>query len=255
MYKKLKTNNTYDLISIGSRFVGGYLVEKKSYEDSEFLLSLGICDDWNFEVDFRKPFLGIDNQLSKKFLSKKIFIKACRVIMNPLKYNSYRTLYVYLKKLYFYLLNSNFFKRAFVSNFDSAKTISLSKIISSVKKRNIFLKIDIEGSEYRILKEILENENIIEGLVIEFHDVDLHLDKILNFIDQTILKLVHFHPNNYGGTDKNGDPLIIELTFAKTPKIISNKPPSYPHNLDAPNNNKEDDIKVKFNSGVLQKPF
>ena len=247
MNKKLKPNNTYDLIRLGSRFDGGYLVEKKSYEDSEFLLSLGICDDWNFEVDFRKPFLGIDNQLSKKFLFKKIFINACRVIINPLKYNSYRTLYVYLKKLYFYLLNSNFFKRAFVSNFDSNNTISLNKLIGSINQKKIFLKIDIEGSEYRILNQILENEDIISGLVIEFHDVDINLEKILNFVNKTNLTLVHFHQNNYGGIDKNGDPIIIELTFALNPKILSDEPPILPLKLDSPNNNTEEDIEVIFN--------
>jgi len=244
---KLKPNKSYELIRLGSRSDGGYLVEKISHEKSEFLLSLGICDDWNFEVDFGKPFLGIDNQLSKKFLLKKILINSLRVITNPFKYNSYCILYVYIKKFYFYTLNSDFFKKAFVSNFDSNKTISLSKLIGSINQNKIFLKIDIEGSEYRILNQILENEDVISGLVIEFHDVDINLEKILNFVNKTNLTLVHFHQNNYGGIDKNGDPIIIELTFAKNPKILSDKPPILPSKLDSPNNNNEDDIEVIFN--------
>ena len=53
-HKILKPKYNYDLIRIGRDNDGGYLVEKKSFENTECLISLGINDDWSFEEDFLK---------------------------------------------------------------------------------------------------------------------------------------------------------------------------------------------------------
>lgn len=53
----------------------------------------------------------------------------------------------------------------------------------------IFLKVDIEGSEYRLLREIEAYSPNIAGLVIEFHDFDLHRSRVENFIDAIPLRL------------------------------------------------------------------
>jgi len=37
---------------------------------------------------------------------------------------------------------------------------------------------DIEGGEYRILDNLIKHQDKICGIVIEFHDIDLHLEKI-----------------------------------------------------------------------------
>ena len=59
------------------------------------------------------------------------------------------------------------------------------------------------------------------------------------------LTLVHVHGNNYGGEDKNGDPLVIELTFSKNP-IIKSETVSLPNNLDMPNNKLLPELKLNF---------
>jgi FkbM family methyltransferase len=61
--------------------------------------------------------------------------------------------------------------------------IRLKEIFDRIKHAPFFLKIDIEGSEYRILEEIIELQDFICGIVIEFHNIDLHEDKILSFIN------------------------------------------------------------------------
>ena len=53
-----------ELIRIGSKNDGGYLVEKQSFIKSKFLIGVGINDDWKFEKEFNKPFIGIDDQIS-----------------------------------------------------------------------------------------------------------------------------------------------------------------------------------------------
>jgi hypothetical protein len=107
------------------------------------------------------------------------------------------------KKIFLYKDYKNFFKGD-IFYFRSAigigfKRIKLKEIFDRTKNASIFLKIDIEGSEYRILDEIIQLQDFICGLVIEFQDIDLHAEKILNFINNFKLKLVHVHGQNPGG--------------------------------------------------------
>ena len=41
-----------DLVRIGKKYDGGYLVSQSDIEKSEILIGLGINDDWSFEIDF-----------------------------------------------------------------------------------------------------------------------------------------------------------------------------------------------------------
>ena len=95
---------------------------------------------------------------------------------------------------------------------------------------------------YFLIKEF---QDLICGLVIEFHDIDLHIQKINDFIRSFNLVLTHIHPNNFGQKDKNGDPIVIELTFEKNP-IETNKDHGIPNMFDQPNNPDAKDIDLKF---------
>ena len=71
----------------------------------------------------------------------------------------------------------------------------------------------------------------IEGLAIEFHDVDINVEKVLNFIDKFDLKLVHIHANNWSTHGLNNIPSSIELSFSKKPILLNNEI-TFPHILD-----------------------
>ena len=107
--------------------------------------------------------------------------------------------------------------------------LNMSNILNIEK---CFIKIDIEGSEYRILNELIEYQNKLSGLIIEFHDVDLHLETIYNFIEKIELDLVHVHPQNPAPVINN-IPSQLEITFSNSPKKISGKI-TLPHKLDHP---------------------
>ena len=49
-----KFKQAKDLIRVGKDNDGGYLISKNDLSKSDFLLSLGICDDWSFEKNFLK---------------------------------------------------------------------------------------------------------------------------------------------------------------------------------------------------------
>ena len=105
---------------------------------------------------------------------------------------------------------------------------------------------DIEGSEYRCLDDLIKHQDKISGIVIEFHDIDLHLNKIEEFISKFNLKIVHIHINNWTLVGKNDLPLLIEVTFSKHGKTNNNFA-NHPHTLDSPNSTKLPNFVVSFN--------
>jgi hypothetical protein len=230
----LKPLHTYNLIRIGKENDGGYLIEKNSFENSCFLIGLGINDDWSFEEKFGKPFLGVDNKLDLRFLFSGFYKRLIILFFTFYKKWILIDFFNYTKKIIFYYNNKNKFLKGWVGGpYKQSNNYTLKDIVSLTPKINLFLKVDIEGGEYRILNEIIELEDMFTGYVIEFHDCDFNFDIIHDFILKSKSTLCHFHINNYGDSF-NGIPTLIELTFAKSPKIL-NEYPTLPHPLDQPN--------------------
>ena len=156
------------------------------------MLSLGICDDWSFEKDFIKknkiPLHAYDALLDYRFL-RNLNIPFIDKIKKIFSYkNFFKGTNIHFRK--FIGINNN--KEGFYT---------LSSVLEDLEFKAIFLKIDIEGSEYRILDSIISNHQKLSGLVIEFHDCDINLSKIEWFIKNFNLKLVHIHANNHGLVD------------------------------------------------------
>jgi len=234
--KSFKFKQAKDLIRIGKDNDGGYLISKKDLLKSDFLLSLGICDDWSFEKNFLKknkvPLHAYDASLNFNFLRNRNFsiIKKIKKII-PYK-NFFNGENIHFKK--FIGINNN--KEGFYT---------LSSVLDDLKFKAIFLKIDIEGSEYRILDSIISNHQKLSGLVIEFHDCDINLSKIEWFIKNFNLKLVHIHANNHGLYDLDKKiPLVLELTFSQYCELKDQL--DLPHPLDMRNDNNRAEINLEF---------
>lgn len=233
-----------DLVRLGRSNDGGYLISLSDIEKSEFLISLGICDDWSFEQDFisrtKVPVMAYDASINWKFWLKRSIIE---ILKNPfsfyplVKFNSYKK---------FFRNERKHIMKYVGSRTEDNLQISLNDVLDNISSDNIFLKIDIEGSEYRLLKDLVENCHRLTGLVIEFHDVDLHLDRIKDFLREFSLNIVHIHINNYSQVlCENKTPTFIEITFSKYARL--NIEPVLPHPLDMPNNKRETEIKLVIN--------
>ena len=228
-----------DLVRIGKKNDGGYLVSNADILKSDLLIGLGINNDWSFEEDFHKT-QKLDILAYDGSVFPKNWIKSSIKLLLRLRFSQalmLMRLYVNFKK-FFGLENVKFYSEYVgyddVSG-DKHRFKSLDKILSQQKYKNIFLKIDIEGSEYRILNSILKYQNQISGMVIELHDCDLHLQKIEEFVNKFELKLVHIHANNFASSNKdNMVPIVLELTFSKYGDLSDST--HLPHILDMPNN-------------------
>nr|BDD43761.1 hypothetical protein 3 [Paracoccaceae bacterium] len=253
MFGKLPNDFSYqsasDLVRIGRDNDGGYLVSKSDIEKSDVLIGLGINDDWSFERDFKKitnvELFAYDASISQKHFIKQ-FIKSLVRIDNPkVALNRIKTILSYR---HFFSKSNNHHIQKFVGLETEDKIhCTLKQILDDLMYNNIFLKIDIESSEYRLLETLISYQKRLSGLVIEFHDCDLHLEAITSFIKRFKLNLVHVHANEGApirATD--GLPLVLELTFSKYCKSFQE--PSLPHKLDMPNGKRNDQIQLMIHS-------
>jgi len=116
----------------------------------------------------------------------------------------------------------------------------------------VFVKIDIEGGEYRILDDLLRYGRNIVAIAIEFHDVDILSDRFNSLVDKIKrdFYIVHLHANNMGGMAPFGFPIAPELTFLNKRFFSAPPPPSgskYPSpGLDQPNNPRLPEFTFEF---------
>ena len=232
----------YNLLRLGRNFDGGYIVEEQSVRNARILYSFGVGDDWSFEEGFLARndvrLETYDHTVSQEKLWKNVRRRARNICSMRRFFRARRE----------HRRFSEFFQgkrhhNCVAVGYDGPSSKSLESIIGD--DENIFLKIDIEGWEYRILDGIIEKSNNIEGLVIEFHGVDLHRERIIGFIEKLPLNLCHIHANNAGKVDDRGDPLVLELSFTKYP-AISAETVELPSKLDYPNDVNFDELIMRF---------
>jgi len=159
--------------------------------------------------------------------------------------------------------NSNFYKTMVKTNDDLV--LDFEKL-----GEHIFLKMDIEGSEWGLIPTM--NLTKFEQICIEFHFLDGSVtfkrdkDECFEFIYdplkkntlQHILKthtITHVHGNNYSGllnilNDKNyiqNFPIVIEVTFIRNDTTdFFLKKTQYPTEHDAPNFSKLPDLDLRM---------
>lgn len=241
----LKFKSPNDLIRLGKKNDGGYLVSKSDINQTNFLVSLGINDDWSFESNFTNlrdiPLLAYDASVNFKFFVKITILS----LFNLKNFNNiFHGPYTIIKYLLFFRGDRKHIKK-YVGINSPEKFISLKNVLNSVASNSIFLKVDIEGSEYRLLTTILDHQERLTGLVIEFHDCDLNMEKIKFFIEHFKLRLVHLHANNYAPIiPESGLPTVLEMTFSKFSQ--SNSYIDLPHKLDTPNDRVSEEIRITF---------
>jgi hypothetical protein len=229
--KEFKPKYLYDLLRIGKNNDGGYLVESNSIQTAKSLISFGIGNDWSFETQLKKikniPIFAYDHTIERNEELPQF-----KSFFNPQRSNHF-----FRKKIGETLVTNN--------NTNIEKIINDFNLYFLGLKPLFFFKIDIEGSEYIILNEVIKFSKSMSGIVIEFHDVHVNLSTILKFITEVDLDLCHIHANNYGGVDSNNVPKVLELTFARSPVKIDGRL-TIPHILDQKNNPKKEETIIQF---------
>ena len=240
------------LVRIGGGNDGSYLVDKNSIISSDILISFGVGITFDFEKSFLKikkvPIVAFDGSAGFQSQLKKIKFR----ILNIIRYRKidyfFESFEHFVKPFKFYFFYKNFrsknlntgyrrFVKKFIGNDENSLTLNkvVEKFVISNNFKQAFFQIDIEGGEYELLSDLIDNQIIMSGLVVEFHDFDKNKNLVENFIKNFELNLIHTHVNNIGGLSEESTPKVIEMTFSKhkpTKKVLS-----LPHPLDKPNSN------------------
>ena len=197
-------NSPFEKMRIGSNADGGYVTAKLP-DGYDLFISGGIANN----VDFEEHFLKIHPNISGYGFDGTI---------NNLPKS---------------VKNFTFIKK----NLGNANNDRLTNLVEYVQNhKNIFMKIDIEGHEFRVMPEIIKNDLMqnIKQLVIEIHtpfDIQLYPDYFTGLHDitlSTMFKLlfdlnkthtiIHFHANNgckMAEYDNIKIPHVFELTYIR----------------------------------------
>lgn len=210
----LKPVSCNRLIRLGRNNDGGYVVCSNAIQSSSCLLSLGINDDWSFEESYlkknKKPVVAYDGSISENIFKKRFFksLLSGYQAKNALRlFRVWRSFKKFIAKVTFH--------ESFVGIRGFEKYISLSEALAQLHLPDgIFIKMDIEGFEYRLLQEIIDNKSRFVGAAIEFHDVDLNIEKIEKFIEDFDQDIVYLNINNFSPINGSGIPLTIEVCFS-----------------------------------------
>ena len=235
------------LVRLGSKNDGGYIVARNDIKETDILISLGVSFNWSFESEFVKrnkcPVLAYDASVNERAFFNRL-LEAIKTIYTPRFFAV--TLY---KFIWYYVFFSG--PRRHIRKFvglgqPSDQFVTMDEVFHETKSTRIFLKIDIEGHEYDALDSIVANQDRLTGLTIEFHDCDVHIARIEQFVSALHLQILHIHANNYTPPKTSGGlPLTLEVTFSKYAEF-TDEPCRYPHDLDRPCNPLADEILISF---------
>lgn len=235
-----------DLIRIGRGRDGGYIVSKSDVLASDALLSLGVNLDWSMEQDFialnSVPLHAYDGTIGRQRLWDTMM--GYRAVGRRKREKELRALW-WKHRSFFWGKRKQF--QAFVGETHLGHWLWFKDVMARLGGERVFASIDIEGSEYSILEEIIAHAPKLTGVAIEFHDLDEpeHLDRLVDFVERFDGRLVHLHPNNCGRITSAGVPKVLELTFSRCGRVGDGLA-SLPHALDIANTEEFPDIRVEF---------
>jgi hypothetical protein len=251
-----------DLIRLGRDNDGGYVVSRASVTAATTLVAMGINDDWSFEQDCtrlnpRIRVVGVDGSVSAEVfrgLARAAVLRAAghlarlqRWFMIDRWRESRRWAGLARGFAEFFDGRRHSFHQKFMSDVDTDDRMTwrtlcrLEPAIGS-DETVLFVKLDIERDEYRVLPDVLSDADSISGMVIEFHDCDAAWATFAELMDrlQERFAVVHVHGNNYlpliPGTSC---PTVLEYSLVSRALLPADTGPStarYPReSLDMPN--------------------
>lgn len=247
-----------DLIRCGHKYDGGYVFPSSVLDRANILISFGIGLDTSFEVCLNKkrPNITIhayDHSVNSVNLFFWCIGGVVRYLigqtnlteskMRFLEFRNYLTL--------FRGKNKHFHQRVCHTSVENKRDIIPTYVFHRISDfSNVILKMDIEGSEYSVIPDLLKFSNKMDLMIIEFHDTD----KLRSLFEEQInairesFNIVHLHGNNCAGIASDGLPVVLEITFLNkrftTTEHFRNTLPLV--GLDFPNDPTKPDFIIRF---------
>lgn len=253
-----------DLIRLGLRRDGGYVVPAAAIERTAVLLSLGVGRDWSFEKAFAAAntavrVIGVDPSVGPRFFARRLATSVVGLMksggFNRRKRKHHGAMLRNAIDYFWFFVLRHRHIAVSVADSDGPRHVTVGSLVTlaAETEHRIFLKMDIEGSEYRIVPDIVEHHASINCIVAEFHRVGQR-DTLFNEAVATLqrrFEIVHLHGNNYRPYDTAHDfPDTVEMTLvnrALMAEPIVASTCDYPRaGLDFPNNPSLPDYRIRL---------
>jgi hypothetical protein len=254
-----------ELTRVGPQGDGGYVIPKQASTQIRSLYSVGISNNWDFEIQMAKLNPGMKIYAFDRTSGWQVFaFWALRDIFkgDPSATTRQSVAERFKSARKYLLLSLNFrsffigrrkFRRRWVKNTkNSGSEISLKQSLSKVfGVGSTMIKIDIEGGEYELSAELIsqikQNERLIDCIVMEFHDTVTKRTEFETIVKgiSNLFPIVHIHGNNCAGIASDGLPEVLEITFARSSCDEGNT--LFPlQGLDCPNDKEFEDLSFSF---------
>lgn len=245
---------------------GGYVVPAALLDAAEVVLSLGLGREWTFDVAARRRnpkavMVGVDHTISpwwfaRAWLRSLVNVAAFSLVGYEAGVRRYRALHD-VSRSYFWLFRGRALHlRQRVAAEDGPRDVSLDTLLrrtDAAKPHSVFVKMDIEGTEYDVIPALCRHHGLIQTIAAEFHDVTSAPERFDRGISQLLehFRIVHIHGNNYGPYSAQDDfPDVVEITLVHEslcPKPERPSLRSYPvDTLDVPNDPAKPDYALRF---------
>jgi hypothetical protein len=210
------------LVRIGNDITdGGYVVPKLAVDSADAVLSLGIGDDSSFDQHWHQ-------------INPNAVIHSYDATIN--NYQPDPPVHHYYENVGKQFIRSEF------TEFATA--------MDRIPGNNVFVKMDIEGGEYTLTRDILTHQHRIVGMVIEYHGAASTSQHC--FLEELPVltqhyQCVHIHANNSGPV-VDEFPDYLELTFLRRDLCTTTKqrPDTYMEELDRPCSTYREDYRIVF---------
>jgi hypothetical protein len=200
-----------DLIRLGGKMDGGYLVPQSVVEKSQGLLSFGLGDDFTFDQDWHtlKPTDPI-NMYDASVTRDSIQVSV----------NSSARGHLDLKTMYDEFFQGN---RKHVNEFIGPN--NFAEALDRIGVDQVFIKMDIESSEYNLIDTIVAHRDRITGIAMEWHQCEKRSAKWQEAVEkwQEHYAIVHLHGNNHVDPDYDNMFGCMELTHIRRDLVQGNE--------------------------------
>lgn len=211
-----------DLVRHGNAKDGGYVLPSSIVAGLDAIVSFGLSTDWSLEQDLfvANDALTIhvyDHSVGTASFRRALKNAVVKFAVGKIPLAQLRSRYrTYSDYRRFFAGDRIHFRERVFNRRDNANDATIDAVFRRVgTARHIFLKMDIEGGEYRVIPQLVERSERIDLMVVEFHDTD-PLRPVFERQVKAILEqfnIIHIHGNNIAGVAVDGLPDCVEITF------------------------------------------
>jgi hypothetical protein len=209
--------------------------------------------DWSFEKAFKlqKPEITID-AYDYSMSPSAVVLRAAKTIVKAALFRTSpgHAVQILRETVDYFTTMHHFIRRVSPTRIDE-RDITIEEVFSRAPRgKRIFLKIDIEGSEYDVIPDVLRYSRDLTGMIIEFHDTGRLRTKFKQRVEAILEKfeIVHIHGNNWAGVAADGLPDVLELTFVNKEycPVFAPRREALPLEIDQPNHPDRPDLSIIF---------